>query len=201
MRTRWIVSLVMAASIGFFAGSGFSEEKEPSLEEMMKEMMRINTPGKHQKQLAAFAGAWDVEETMYTPQGEMKGSGKSTGEMLWNGRYLSYDYKSSYQGAPFEGRGILAFNNVKQKVQNIWMSSWDTGIHVYEGTSSNGGKTLTVHGTHETPWGKHPQRMVWQLSDDGASWTLESWTTKDGKEKKDMLLRFTRASGSSGAAR
>lgn len=199
MRTRWIVGIaVTTACVGFWAGSGFTEDKMDH-EEMMKKWMQIHQPGPHQKHLASFAGDFDVDQTMYMGGEAKEGKAKSSAEMIYGDRILAFDYKSNWDGMPFEGRGFMAFDNMKKKVQSVWISNMGTGIMWSEGTMSDDGKTLTLHGTHDTPAGSMPNRMVWTCNADGTL-LLESWTKMGDKEMKDMSMRYNRSGSAEGGA-
>ena len=192
MSTRVIGGVaIVAASIGFWAGSGFSDEKMPSEAEMWMKLAQIHAPGPHQKNFAKFAGEFDVEQTMYSSMGEMKAQAKSKAKMILGGRILKMKYEGNIMGKPFEGYGFLAYDNFKKKVQMVWMDGMTSGITVSEGDFSEEGKVVTLRGSWDSPWGSFPTRQVMTAHDDG-TYTFESFSKKGDKEHKEMSLKYTK---------
>ena len=60
------------------------------------------------------------------PPSEMKG----TSECKWvlGNRYLHMTFKGDFSGMPFEGRGVLGYDNVRKTYFGAWIDNFSTGI-------------------------------------------------------------------------
>jgi hypothetical protein len=194
IQMRWLASAVLVAgTIGFLAGSAFTEDPAPDEAEMMKMIMELATPGAAHQQLADMAGDWDVDATMWMTPGEpIASKATSKGTMALGGRYLATEYSGTFQDMPFNGRGVLAYDNFKKQYQSVWFDSMSTSLSLETGSMSDDGKTLTMNGAWEGPMGKVPFRNVYAFESKDR-YTLTAYHTMGGEEAKTMELVFTRS--------
>jgi hypothetical protein len=160
-----------------------------------KAWMDYMTPGKIHQMLAHADGKWDYDMTFWmTPEAPpAKSKGTSENKMILGGRYQESVHKGSFDGMPFEGHSILAYDNAKKIFQNTWIDNMGTGIMILEGTWDDATKAVTLTGTAVDPTdGKDFKvRQVYTLVDDNHH-NLEQYCTKAGKENKVMEIKFTR---------
>jgi len=192
-KMRWLVSAVLVAgTIGFFAGTSFSEDPEPSEEEMMKMMMELAKPGPGHETIDPMVGDFDVASKMWSPGADPVVS-KASATTAWQlgGRYAGTDYQGDFQGMDFHGRGVMAFDNFKKQYQSIWYDSFSTNIMIMTGTGSEDGKTITMTGTWDGPMGKIPMKHVYHVEGPDTH-TLTAYMSSPEGEMKHMELTFTR---------
>ena len=192
-KMRWLVSAVLVAgSIGFFAGTGFSEDPEPSEEEMMKMMMELGKPGPGHKAMEPMMGDFEVDSKMWMNDPEpIQSKATSTSDWVLGGRYATIDYKGSFQGMDFHGRGVMAFDNFKKEYQSVWYDSFSTNILYMTGSASDDGKTITFTGTWDGPMGAMKMKHVYQIVGPD-TYTLTGYMETPEGDQKHMELTFNR---------
>lgn len=189
-------TLVLAA-----AASAQESDQQPAMSAEEKAMMEkwhaFMTPGEPHKVLAAKVGTWTAKVSMWQAPGAPPSTseGMSTMEMILDGRYLKDTFTGSYNGMPFQGSGLTAYDNIKKKYVSTWIDNMGTGIMVSEGTYDPATKTL--NSTGESPdlmtWKYNPAKGVERyLGPD--HWAMEMHSpTPDGKGWfKMMEIDYTR---------
>jgi len=101
--------------------------------------------GPEHQVLHAFAGTWDATARMGT-------SGESTyaeesGRMALNGLWLIFDYRGEFFGQPFEGHGLMGFDQQKQRYVTTWVDSMNPTPVQMDGDWDAAGRKLTF--SHE----------------------------------------------------
>ncbi|MCB9358189.1 MAG: DUF1579 domain-containing protein [Calditrichaeota bacterium] len=144
--------LVLAALLCAFNVS-FAQEGGMSEDEMMKKWMETCSPKAEHEMLANGAGEWDCVTKFWMGPGAepMVSTGTCVSTMVNGGRVLSETFNGSVMGMPFEGHGMAGFDNFNK----VWWSSWTdnmgTAMMYMEGTSDDGGKTITFNTTMDEP--------------------------------------------------
>jgi len=193
-RMRWLMSaVVVAGTIGFLAGSAFTEDPAaPDEAAMMKMMMELAQPGPAHKYLDAFAGDFDVASSMWISGPEPIVS-KASSKSWWvlDGRFVRIEYSGKFKDVAFEGRGIMGYDNHKKAYQILWYDNFGTGLSLETGTLSEDGKTVTFGGEMDTPMGKVGVRHVYTVESHD-KFTLTGYAKMGDEETKSMELVFTR---------
>lgn len=194
MRTRWIPVVVGAVALLAWVGPrAFSEDeeggKEPSMEEVMEQLA---TPGEMHAWLAQSEGEWDIATEMSCPDGTMsKEKGTATIRMVLGGRFQEQILKGTFQGKPFEGRGLTGYDNLSQTFQNYWFDTMGTAPSVATGQRSEDGRTLTFTGSWPMPGGAMPFRFILNFeSKDRFTFTMKG--TMEEEEQTLMTSVYTR---------
>ena len=153
------------------------------------------TPGAEHKRMAAMAGDWVVDSSMWMAPGAppMTSKGTSTCQMVLGGRYLIENYKSEFMGEAFEGMLIQGYDNLQKRNFNIWidnLSTWPTiamGQTNDKGVSEMGGVMYDL----STPAGR-PFRQVIDASRVDATKFEMFDSTPDGSEFRMMQMDYKR---------
>ena len=161
----------------------------------MKKWMDYSTPGDMQAMLAKSEGSWDVEVTLWMAPGQEPMKNKSTSEvkMILGGRYWQATNKGSFGGMPYEGIGVIGYDNAKKIFQSSWIDNMGTGVMMMEGTYDAATKTLTLNGKSYDPMaGKDMNmRQVFKFIDDKHQ-VIEMYSINGGKEFKAMEMKLTK---------
>jgi hypothetical protein len=161
----------------------------------MKAWMAYMTPGAMQEMLAKSNGDWNEEVTMWMAPGAppMKSTAMATNTMILGNRYLQSKSTGTFNGMPFEGTGITAYDNAKKVFMSTWIDNMGTGIMYSEGKYDEKTKTVNYTGDMVDPMsGKSEKfRETFKMTDDNNQ-VMEMYSTKDGKEFKTMEIKFTR---------
>jgi hypothetical protein len=169
---------------------------DPKMMEMMQKMM---TPGRQHELLKQTEGNWraEVKYRFNLDAPEQTSIGSCKNEMIFGGRYLKQDYRGEFMGQPFQGMGLIGFDNARQKYCASWADEMSTGILYCEGVVDDAGKVFTFTGEYFDPMsGKNktlkqvlkvidPDKHVCEWYEQGA----------DGKEYVGMLITYTRQKG------
>ncbi|HVE41525.1 MAG TPA: DUF1579 domain-containing protein [Planctomycetota bacterium] len=152
-------------------------------------------PGKEHEALKQFEGEWSFEGKFYMdpsqPPAEMKGT--ETSKMVLGGWYLNSEVKSTFMGAPFEGRWTMTYSLFTKKYQASWIDSMMAHIFVSEGEVDANGKTFTLKGQGYDMSGKRQEeRWVIEIKDADTHTMTFYGPGPDGKEKKSGEITYKR---------
>ena len=175
--------------VGEVSAADYSQDK------MMAKWMEFMTPGPEHKVLDTKVGSWDMQVTMHMPDGTTSTS-TATSEVTWilDGRYLQETVHGSFDGMPFQGIGLTAFDNLKQCYVYSWVDNMGTGIMGGEGYYDPSRRMFTYRGeSPDVVRGEYvPSRSTETLTDEN-HWKAEMWSPgPDGKDYKSMELVYTR---------
>jgi hypothetical protein len=154
MRRIALWTTVVAVGIaGFAAGTVYSQDAKdgppgmPSAEDMEKMMAEMAAPAPEHGKLAAMAGTWDCEMTMYEPGKEPKTEkGVSEVKSILNGLYTHATNKMQMNGKPFEGVGIDGYSKEKKMYFTFWADQMGSTPMLLWGKPDADGKTITYDG-------------------------------------------------------
>jgi len=182
--------LAMAVS-GLFVASavGFSQEGRDQAK-----AVKGDSPGPVHGRLNDLAGTWDVA-IQYT-LGDKVHEDKAICEAKWIlvGRFLQQEYKSRFQGQPFQVIQLLGYDNPRRKTFEIMIDNRSTSVLHNEGSISDDGKVITNLGESRDPVTGKPYKLrtVTTIVNPG-HFTLEWFRTEDGgKENRVVSMTHTR---------
>jgi hypothetical protein len=152
------------------------------------------TPSKAHEMLAKDTGKWEANLTFwdaYNPTAEpQKATATAEFKMILGGKYQEGIYSGDMWGMPFEGRGIMAFDNAKQEFISTWIDNFGTGIGVASGTYDENTKVLTLYGSMVDPVTKKEKKTRETITYiDENNQKMEMFDVKsDGTEFKTMEI-------------
>jgi hypothetical protein len=168
-----------------------------SPEEEWQALMRLATPGQHHKMLEPMVGRFKAKTQSWidaTAQPE-ESFGAMENRWILGGRFLKQEYMGQMMGMPFEGVGLIGFDNARQRFLSTWVDNMGTGImQGLEGTADKSGKVITASGKMDDPLTLKSTnvREQWTLTSNDEH-LFEMWSTdKDGQEFKMLEIRYTR---------
>ena len=149
MKTRMLVSgFVLGSVTALLGGHALSQdhgEMDPAqMQRMMQLAEELATPGEAHKRLDFFAGEWDTSTTIMGMPSE---TGTQSIKWILGGRQLRSSFKGTMMGRPFEGLGLLGYDNYKKKYTSVWCDSQSTTLLTSEGLADQTGKVITLYGT------------------------------------------------------
>lgn len=204
-----LAKIVMAAVFVLFMAqvASWAEEMKPAdasssnadaqqQQQMMQQMMELGQPNEHHEALKPMAGTFAAESTVWmNPNGEPeKSTGETVNQMVLGGRFLHSLYNGTAMGQPFQGVGVMGYDNQKQKYVSFWTDTMSTGFMIAQGTADESGKVFTLSCSFDCPMDntQHTMRQVTTIVDDD-HYTYEAWDiAPDGKENKVIEIHFTR---------
>jgi hypothetical protein len=161
----------------------------------MKAMMAYATPGEVHQMLAKTVGNWTADVTMWMQPGAPPTTSKAecTNEMILGGRYLQSKNKGIFFGAPFEGIGIIGYDNAKKAFVTSWIDNMGTGLMYLTGTWDAASKSIVFTGNMVDPvaGGEVKVKQVMKFPDDNSQ-IMEMYSYTNGKEFKNMEIKYVR---------
>jgi len=146
--------------------------------------------------IAKFDGSWKEEMTMWLGGGAPPLTGLTVckNEMIMGNLFQQSRHEGTFNARPFEGNGILGYDNVKKVFQNSWIDNIGSGISTMEGTYNEKTQTFTFKGKLVDPIGGREVKVreTLQIIDDNNQLLQMYSTGLDGKEMKSMEIRSTR---------
>ena len=189
-----LFSLVLASA----AFAAEPAKMDPKTQEIMKKYEEAGTPGEAHKRLEPLAGKWKTSTQMWQSANAKPEVAKGSAEfkMILGGRWLQQEMKGTAMGQPFQGMGLLGYDNVKEKYSSIWLDSMSTTAMRAEGTYDPSTKTLKDQGTYSDPLTATKTqdfRSEWQMpSKDKMVFSLFGKGPEGGPEFKMMEVTYTR---------
>lgn len=161
----------------------------------MKAWQAYMTPGNVHQMIAKSDGNWNEDITMWMTPGAPPTKSKSTcvNTMILGGRYQQSIHKGNMMGMPFEGVGLLGYDNAKKIFVSTWIDNFGTGMMYMEGTWDNASKSITFKGSTVDPsTGKDMNvREVMKFIDD-KNMLMEMYATVNGNEMKTMEIKISK---------
>jgi hypothetical protein len=171
-----------------------ADEKKPAAP--AQDPMAMVMPGEHHAHMKKLVGDFDYSMKMFMPgQAPMDYTGKRSAKMVMGDRYLDETYTGVFMGMPFEGHGVMAYDNVQKKYLSTWIDNMGTSIMFGSGTCDAGGTVWTMTGDMADPatGAMVKTRSVTKIVDaDHISFEMYA-PGPDGKEMKMMEILATRA--------
>ena len=188
--------LCLLLCIGGIAQTQETKPTKADEEAIMKKWMEFMTPGAEHELLKFKEGKWTFKMEMWAAPGAEPSVSEGTSEVkpIMGGRYLLDTTKSNFNNMPFEGLGIVGYDNILKKFVSVWIDNMGTGLLQGTGTYDQATKTYTyttmmpdvVKGTYTK--GRTVERTV-----NENEWVMEMYDkTPDGKEFLAMKGVYTR---------
>jgi len=160
-----------------------------------KAWMAYMTPGTVHQMVAKSDGDWNADVTMWMSPGAAptKSTAACTNKMILGGRYQETKYTGTMMGMPFEGMGLLAYDNAKKVFITTWIDNMGTGLMHLEGPWDESTRSINFTGKSVDPTtGKDMDvRQVFKWIDDNNQ-QLEMYMQMNGQEVKTMEIKLTR---------
>jgi hypothetical protein len=193
---------LVVGAVGFAAGRGWSEDDKakpqaPGADDMMKMMEEMAKPVKQHEQIAASAGAWESDISMWEMPGAepTKSKGSITAKSICNGLFVMSEHKSTMFGKPFEGFEFFGYDKQQQKYFGVFVCSMNSAPEIVWGTSEDDGKTVTLIGSEQTCMGM-TFTPKWVLKNvDADHVTFEHWSKSamsNNEYMKEIEIHSTR---------
>ena len=167
-------------------------EAKPDSVTVAKAWTDYATPSKGHEMLAKDSGTWDAELTFWSPDNpqEMKSTATVTYKMIMGGRYQEGTYYGDMFGMPFEGRGMVAYDNATEEFVSTWIDNMGTGMMVTKGKYDEATKTSTFYGEMVDPVTKKAKKIkevITYIDDNNQKMEMFD-ISEDGKEFKSMQV-------------
>jgi hypothetical protein len=189
--------LILLMGLFIAVSANTQAQTTPSKDDMMKKSMEAyKTPGEFQKMIAKSNGTWTEEITMWKSPSAAptKSTAKVTNTMIMGGRYQESKHVGTFEGKPFEGTSILAYDNAKKVFQNTWIDNMGTGIMYMEGTWDDSTKTIHFNGKCVDPMSGQDMsvRQDFTIVDDNTQ-KMQMYMTSPGQpEMKSLEITLKR---------
>lgn len=119
----------------------------------MKAWQSYMTPGEMHKLLNQMEGDWITDGKMWmdAKSEPMTSKGECSYKMVLGGRYQESEFRGDMMGQPFEGKGVLAYDNFKKQFESSWIDNMGSGIMRTEGQYDAATKTFNMSGKFVNP--------------------------------------------------
>jgi hypothetical protein len=194
-----LVALALCSGSVALAGSHDETKAAPGMPQMSPEMqaemeawMKLGTPGKEHEQLAAQAGTWKAKGKSYMGPEPTPFEATSKREVKLGGRVLTEHFSGDMMGMPFEGHGMLGYDNARQKWWTTWNDSMSTGVMLAYGGWDEGTKAIVFDGEMIDPAGKPLKLRLVSRPVSATEQQFEYWEERGGKMTKTMEMTLVK---------
>ena len=178
--------------------------KAPALDEaMMARMKDYATPNENHKILQAFVGNWNATTKSWTDAKSepMVSEGKSETQWILGGRFLQEKFTGTFMNEPYEGMGIIGYDNIKKQYEYLWFDNMGTSIAKIEAQYDLATKTFAETGEVSCPMTGAERALrgkVTLIDDNHCLQEFFMTDPKTGEEFKSMEISYTRVEPVSG---
>lgn len=161
----------------------------------MKAWKDYMTPGDMHKILASLSGKWTAEVTSINSENApaQKNTFECENKMILDGHYLQRSRTGMVMGKPFEGMGIIGYDNTKKVFVSSWEDNMSTGMLNMEGLYDAATKTITFKGNWTDPvTGNLAIKETFTMTDDKNQLIALYRSAGSNKEFKYMEMKLTR---------
>jgi hypothetical protein len=165
--------------------------KTPTPEEMMACMQMMGTPNEHHKMLESCVGTYDCKVSYRMSEKAAWESSMSTctNEMVFGGKFLKQTYGGDMMGMPYEGLGLIGFDNAAKKFTMTWVDSMSTAAMMCSGEGS--GKTITLVGEQVDPMSMKPMKYKFVMTiESPTKYVCEMYMPDPETGKETVMLKL-----------
>ncbi len=167
--------------------------------EQMDAWLKLAAPGEAHKRLEPMIGMFKSETTMWMDPSQPAQTSLGTMNNSWilGGRFVKSECKSEMAGMPFEGFGLMGYDNASKHYVGSWCDTFGTMLLTYDdGTVDASGKTISTSMTMDDPVAGHKVKMRGVTTIESKDrHTYEMFVPgPDGKEFKNLSIVYTRMS-------
>jgi len=197
MKIERVLFFILALSLcaGISSQADQKEDMEKMKAEAMAKWQAYSTPGEGHKVMEQLVGNWDYALKYWSSPNTPPEESTGTNDVKWilGNRFLEMNVKGTSMSQPFEGMGIIGYDNAKKEYVNTWIDNMGTGMMNAVGSYDAETKTMTEKGTYTDPMsGQQTFKGVTKFLD-ADKFTYEmSISTPDGQEMRVMEINYTR---------
>lgn len=173
------------------AAGAAANPAEAHQKEMMEMMAKMAAPGPAHEHLKACVGSWKatVKTFMGGPEPTVS-EGTSEMHMTLGDRFLEQSYKGTFMKQPFEGHGLVGYDNQKGVYQSVWTDNMTTSMMVSEGTWDDATKSLTSKAMMAGPDGKPGEVRTVMKMVDATTMTYSMYAPMNGQDQLMMEITY-----------
>jgi len=199
MRKLWMLFFAFTLALSFGITETLRADQNQDMDKMKAEAMakwqEYATPGEGHKAMEQLVGNWDYSLKYWTSPKAPPEESTGTNDIKWilGNRFLEMNVKGTSMGQPFEGMGIIGYDNVKKEYVNTWIDTMGTGMMNATGSYDAETKTMREKGKFTDPiTGEESFKGVTKFIDND-NMTYEMYiSSPGGKEFRVMEINYTR---------
>ncbi|MEE8136808.1 MAG: DUF1579 domain-containing protein [Thermodesulfobacteriota bacterium] len=199
MRKFLMLFFAFAIALSFGITNTLAADQNEDMDKMKAEAMakwqEYATPSEGHKVMEQLVGNWDYSLKYWTSPHAPPEQSTGTNDIKWilGNRFLEMDVKGTSMGQPFQGMGIIGYDNAKKEYVNTWIDTMGTGMMNATGSYNAETKTMTEKGTFTDPMtGEQSFKGVTKFIDDNR-FNYEMYISNpDGTEFRNMEINYTR---------
>jgi len=199
MKMHRATLIVVLASLSFAPALRAAEPPKPTPEQqaMMEAWDKAGRVGPEHAQLAKqLVGTWSTRQSMWMDEKSppQVSSGRAVHTAILGGRQIRFEFKGDVGGAPFEGTGLMGYDNAAGRYVGTWADTMVTGIVVGDGQYDASKHTYTMHNRMSDPM--HPGKQTTMRETlqvvDADHLVQEMFESHGGKEVRTLRIEYTR---------
>ena len=137
---------ILFASLFLLACSSSDKSVEPMNEaEILARVQQLTSPGDAHKNLAPLVGNWKATSKFWIDPSQAPEQSITSVSRNWilDGRFVQEIYVDKNPKQPFEGIGMLGYDNIRNTYISNWVDTMGTGVSSSSGTASPNGDILS----------------------------------------------------------
>ncbi len=195
---RLLLLLAVILGLGLAATPSSMSDENADMEKMKAEAMakwqQYATPAEGHKPLQQLVGEWAYTLKYWSSPDATPEESTGENEIDWilGKRFLEMDVDGTSMGQPFNGMGIIGYDNAKKQYVGMWVDTMGTGIMTSTGQYDAATNTFTEKGSFTDPLsGQQTFKGVTKIIDKD-NFTYDMYILAGGEEVRVMEIKYTR---------
>lgn len=207
---RFIATMLVTAALtagmnspAFTADNLKVDLKKPLTVEAVKKMTKDAAPSDMHMKIFSMLGTWDYTVTYKTaadaePQ---VSTGKISNEIVLGERFLSSKASGVMNVGghqmPYEGEGLIGYNNIEGKYTSVWADTLGTDIMTGEGVFDEKTNAIVIEGQFTPPLVNQKVKFREEIEFTDSDTHKRTIYTKDASGKEFAILEIVYSKGNS----
>ncbi|HEX5135903.1 MAG TPA: DUF1579 family protein [Planctomycetota bacterium] len=152
MRIReFVVTAVAACAIGWVGHSAWSDD--PPANRSAAAFDALAEPGEEHARMKALVGEWTTHGVLNMGAAPTTMDGTASITMILGNRYLRQEFRGTFMGSPYEGHGLIGYDNASKEFVSVFIDNQRTGFLLGKGIETTPGKVWTFESSFNGPGG------------------------------------------------
>src|SRR5262245_41040248 len=147
----FVVTAVAACAVGWVGHSAWSDE--PRADPSAAAFDALAKPGEEHARMKTLVGDWTTHGVLNMGPTPTTMDGMASITMILGDRYLRQEFQGTFRGSPYEGRGLIGYDNATKEFVSVFVDNQSTGLVVGKGVETTPGRVWTFESSFNGPGG------------------------------------------------
>src|SRR5262245_46680531 len=148
---EFAATAVAACAVGWVGHSVWSDDSPAAPSAAALEALA--KPGEEHARMKTLVGEWTTHGVLDMGPTRTTMDGTASITMILGDRYLRQEFRGTFMGSPYEGRGVIGYDNATKEFVSVFIDNQRTGFLLGKGVETTPGKVWTFESSFNGPGG------------------------------------------------